>query len=139
MVKGQLSDCMRSMKVEFENLRKKGRRNDVLHKEPACDLTGMWNAQNRGLGSFLIWTSGNGTLFGFMLRENSCKLLGRISAHRVRFKQFWKNILITSLEGFVNETGSKMVLNYSFSKPDGTEESGVIVLRKERQWASVRQ
>ena len=47
-----------------------------------------------------------------------------------------KRYLITSLEGFVSETGSKMLLHYSIPTPDGMEERGVIVLRKERHWRS---
>ena len=109
-----------------------------MHKAPACNLTGIWHSHSREIGSFAIWTSETGTLIGFSVRNNSCKIFGRISAHRVRFEQFWmiKRYLITSLEGFVSETGSKMLLYYSVTKPDGMEKEGVIVLRKERHWGS---
>ena len=132
IVKGEVSDCVRSMNVKFECLRSNKTENKVLRKGPARNLTGIWSSQNRRFGPFAIWTLKSGVLYGCMVREYSCRLFGRVSGHRVKFKQFWrtKRYPITSLEGFVDETGSMLILKYSYPKPDGTEEHGVTVLLK---------
>jgi len=143
-VKGKHTDCMRTMNVKFECTNKKGKKvtgENVLYKEPACDLTGIWYAQDEKLGLFGFKVSGRGIISGFLDTEECCKLEGRISAHHVEFEQHWqiksskksglsKKFLITSVEGFVNNNGSKMCLSYSHPLQDGTRETGDVILRK---------
>jgi len=144
VVKGTHSDRMRTMTVKFECTNSKGKKicgKNVLYKDPACDLTGIWFAEDEKLGSFVLKMSEKGNITGFMDSESCCKITGRINSHRVRFKQHWQikpsknsvlleKFLITIVDGYVNGNGSKMSLSYTHPKPDGGEESGDVILRK---------
>jgi len=143
-VKGTHCDGMRTMKVQFVFTNKKGKKisgKNVMFKEPSCNISGVWYSEDHTLGSFTIKMSERGTITGFVDNQTSCKISGRISAHHIKFKQLWQakpikgsNIedehLVTSVEGFVNKTATKMSLNYSHPMPDGTVVTGKTVLRK---------
>jgi len=149
VVKGTHSDGMRTMDVKFECTNKKGKvitGKNMLFKEPATDISGIWYAQDMKLGFFAFKMSEKGKIAGFADSENSCKISGMMSAHHIRFRQIWQvkpfkksgftqKFLITSVEGFVNDSGSKMCLTYTHPKPDGTEVSGNVVLRKKTAYA----
>jgi len=144
VVKGTHSDRMRCMNVNFECTNNKGKKitgKNMLYKDPACDVTGIWYAEDDKLGFFVLKMSEKGKITGFTDSENTCKITGRISSHHIRFKQAWQvkplsksglteEFLVTSVEGVVNGHGSKMCLSYTHPKTDGTDVSGKIVLRK---------
>jgi len=68
VVKGTHSDRMRTMNVKFECTNTKGKKitgKNVLHKYPACDLTGIWYAQEDKLGCFVFKMSSRGDLQAF--------------------------------------------------------------------------
>jgi len=144
VVKGTHSDNMRIMDVNFEFTNKKGKKvtgKNMLYKDPACDITGIWYAEEDKLGYFVFKMSKKGKITGFVDSEKSCKISGRVTAHHIIFKQSWQvkpskesgfteEFLRTSVEGFVNDNGSKMCLKYIHPKPDGTRVSGNIVIRR---------
>jgi len=143
-VKGTHCDGMRTMKVQFVFTNKKGKKisgKNVMFKEPGCNISGVWYSEDHTLGSFTIKMSERGTISGFVDNQTSCKISGRISARFIKFKQLWQakpikgsdieeEHLVTSVEGFVNKTATKMSLNYSHPMPDGTVVTGKTVLRK---------
>jgi len=89
-VKGKHSDGMRTMSVKYECTNKKGKKitgENVLYKEPSCDLAGIWCAQDCKQGRFVFKMSRRGVITGFLDSENCCKISGKISAHHIKFKQ----------------------------------------------------
>jgi len=144
VVKGTHSDRMRCMTVNFECTNSKGKKitgKNMLYKDPACDVTGIWYAEDDKLGFFVFKMSEKGKITGFTDSETSCKISGRISSHHIRFQQAWQvkplsksglteEFLMTSVDGVVNDNASKMCLSWTHPKIDGTVVSGDIVLRK---------
>jgi len=144
VVKGTHSSRMRCMNVSFECTNNKGKKitgKNLLYKDPASDVTGIWYSQEDKHGFFVFKMSEKGKITGFTDSDKSCKISGRVSSHHVKFTQAWQvkpsaksglteEFLTTSVEGVVNDNGSKMCLTYSHPKTDGTEVTGEIILRK---------
>lgn len=134
-VKGIVRDGFRTLDLSFECKNKEGKSitgTNTLRKKPSCDISGVWFPEEMDQGTFTLAMSSGGDVTGYLDDPNNCKIKGRVSGHRFTFTQSWQTkpkAVDTSCDAFVDETGNKMTISYTYAV-GGKSVTGTRTLKK---------